>query len=121
MRRPVSEADLTSNPSRGSYQPLQRSQKDPRPAITNVELVLRGLLERCGSSPEGYRLDSANPIVAALIDRGLLVLCSDGVMLTTRKARDMLNSLSRMVGEARKPAKLKRVRPAKRWKKGLPE
>jgi hypothetical protein len=84
-------------------------------------VLLRGVLERRASSPEAYRLDASNPVVGALIKRGLLVLGKDGSVVTTRKGRELLSLLRPPLTDQGQPQKLKCVRPAKRWKKGLPE
>jgi hypothetical protein len=61
--------------------------------VTVAEAILIGVLERCGRSPRGYRLDNSNEVVAELLARGWLTVRRGGNAVTTEKGKLVLKAI----------------------------
>jgi hypothetical protein len=61
--------------------------------VTRTEAILWAILERCARNPEGYTADPSNPVVAKLLEQGLVLLNEDGQALATEKGREFLKLL----------------------------
>ena len=58
--------------------------------MTHLEALMWATLERCGRSSEGYRLDASHPLVAMLIEVGVVQARKGGFMVLTAKGQAVL-------------------------------
>jgi hypothetical protein len=69
-----------------------------------LEPLMWATLERCGRSPEGFRVDAAHPLVAMMIEVGVLRPGKGGLVEITEKGRAVLT-----MRPARKPGRPRKI------------